>query len=682
MKFVFPEFLWALWAVLIPIAIHLFNFRRTKRVYFSQVSWLKEVKTETNYFRRLKQWLILACRVATLVLLVLAFAQPYFPSLNQKNIQNLSGLVSIYLDNSFSMQNEIGNEKYLSVATKQTSDLIKVFPKDARFQLLSNNFENKEQYPVPSGKIEDRLTEIDFGKTYRDLPTVYKRQLNLMERYSPNQKNQVFWFSDFQKSTAGDLEKVKLDSNNQYYLIPLKAEKTPNLMIDSVWLENPFIKALETNQINVRLKSYSEEAYKDLSLKLFIDEKQVSTASVSLAPNAQANAVFNFTVQGEGVKTGKISFEDFPVTFDNDYYFVINASPKVRILHLFDSPKNQYIQNVYENESVFDLTNNNVNNLDYNKIAGTELLILNEIDNLEGELANQIRTFVQKGGSLVVIPSPSAGASLSGFLAGLQISGVRYQKPDSIGVGKANELALLDSQQPFFRGVFEKVPNNMNMPYANAVSRWNNLGENLLTFKNRQPFLSRFQVQRGKVYLLASPLSTNYSNLAKHGIFVPIMYKIASLSKSSGERLAYTFQERSIRIKVDKPAKNQVYKLVKDKLDLVPAQRLIEDELILEMPEQATEAGYYQLKLDNKTVHTLAFNYDKAESAMSFYSVKELQSAFSGKKNVQVYDFTKNKNFVQEFKDRNIQINLWKYMLIFALVFLLLEILIVRLMKG
>jgi hypothetical protein len=680
MKFVYPEFLWALLAVAIPIAIHLFNFRRTKRVYFSNVSLLKEVKTETNYFRRLKHLLILFCRIGAVAFLVLAFAQPFFPSANQRNVQNPSNLVSIYLDNSFSMQSELGNEKYLNWATRYIGDLSKVFPKSANFQLLTNNFANTEQYPVPASKIQDRLTETKESKYFRDLATVYKRQFNLLERYAPNRKNQVFWFSDFQKSTLGDLNKIKLDTLNQYYLVPIKAEKTPNLMIDSVWLENPFIKALETNQINVRLKSFSEETYNNLTLKLFLDEKQVSTANVNLAPNGQANANFNFTVSGEGLKAGKITFEDFPVIFDNEYYFTLNASPKVQILHLFDQAKNQFIQNVFENEAVFKLENLNINNLDYNRIQSAELIILNEIESVEGELANKLNDFVKRGGSLVVIPAVGAGDRIGGFLASLQVSGVKTNKPDSLGTGKANELALLDSQNPFYRGVFEKVPNNMNMPYGNAVVKWNNVGENLLSFKNRQPFLSRFQSGRGKVYLLASPLGVSYTSFAKHGIFVPIMYKIASLSKSNGERLAYSFQEKTIRLRVNQVAKNQVYKLVKDKLSLVPAQRLVEDELILELPEQADEAGYYKLMLDNQVVAMLAFNYDKAESEMNFYTAKDLQSAFSGKKNVQIYDFAKNQNFVQEFKERNIQINLWKYMLIVVLVFLLAEIAIVRLM--
>ncbi|EAY25967.1 BatA domain-containing protein [Microscilla marina] len=681
MNFVYPLFLWALVALAIPIAIHLFNFRKVKRVYFTNVVLLKDVKTETNSFRRVKQFLILLSRLGMVAALVLAFAQPFIPSKNQKDIQNLSGLVGMYLDNSYSMQSELGNDKYFDLASVYIADLVKVFPKDARFQLITNNFENKEQFPIPANEIADRLTETKFSNAYRSLPSLYKRQSSLLDRYSNNKKNQVFWFSDFQKSTAGDLNKVQLDTSNQYYIVPIKSEKTSNIMIDSVWLENPFIKELESNRVNVRLKSFSQDNYPNLVLKLFLDGKQVSTTSAELPANATAVTSFNFTVNGKGWKAGKITFEDFPVTFDNEYFFTLNASTSINILHLHEKNPTRYIQNLYSNEKVFKLNSQNVNTLDYNRIKASDLIILNELNNIEGALVTALREFVQKGGSLVVFPAAKPGNSYGGFLGGLRVSGFKTQTPnkDSLKRTSNNTLAVPNTSNPFFKGMFNNIPRNMNMPFASAVISWNNLGNNVFTYKNRRPFMSQFGVGRGKVYLCAAPLNGDYSSLAKHAIFVPVMYKIASASKTTGERLAYTFQEKTLRLKVSNPAKNQVYKLVKDKLEIVPAQRIIGDELLLEMPAQALEAGYYKLMLNGKQQGLIAFNYGKAESDLNYYSMEELKNTFAKAKNVQVYDFSKQgKDFITEFKAKNIQVNLWKYFIVAALAFLLIETLLIR----
>ena len=131
--------------------------------------------------------------------LVLAFAQPFIPSKNQKAIQNLSGLVGIYLDNSYSMQSELGNDKYFDLASVYISDLVKVFPKEARFQLITNDFENKEQFPIAAKEITDRLTETRYSNAYRDFASLYRRQSSLLSRYSNNKKIKSSGFRIFRK---------------------------------------------------------------------------------------------------------------------------------------------------------------------------------------------------------------------------------------------------------------------------------------------------------------------------------------------------------------------------------------------------------------------------------------------------------------------------------------------------
>ena len=80
MKFLFPQFLWALLLLIIPIIIHLFNFRRYKKVVFSNVTMLKEIETQSRKTKQLRKWLILLTRIIALSSLILAFAIPYIHS--------------------------------------------------------------------------------------------------------------------------------------------------------------------------------------------------------------------------------------------------------------------------------------------------------------------------------------------------------------------------------------------------------------------------------------------------------------------------------------------------------------------------------------------------------------------------------------------------------------------------
>jgi L-asparagine transporter-like permease len=77
MHFLYPAFLFALLTLAIPVLVHLFNFRRYKKVLFSNVQFLKEVQEQQASRRNLKERLILAARLLALLFLVFAFARPY-----------------------------------------------------------------------------------------------------------------------------------------------------------------------------------------------------------------------------------------------------------------------------------------------------------------------------------------------------------------------------------------------------------------------------------------------------------------------------------------------------------------------------------------------------------------------------------------------------------------------------
>ena len=289
MNFLYPSFLFGLLAVSVPIAIHLFNFRRTRRVFFTNVALLRTVQTETKSFRRLKHWLILACRCLFLACLVFAFAQPFIPSKNKLGLLR-QGVTSFYIDNSYSMQNERNEKRYLDVATSKLDELLTLFRNATSLQLLTNDFSAAEQQTGSSESVRDRVTAIRFAHTPRTLETVYRRQRNLLSSLNPGGRNQLFWFSDFQKSTTGDLSKLKIDTTDRLFIVPLEAKSTKNIYVDSVWLSTPFIREMQNNSLNVKLSNGGGENVKNLAVQLYLDDTQTSTASATIPPGKSGAA--------------------------------------------------------------------------------------------------------------------------------------------------------------------------------------------------------------------------------------------------------------------------------------------------------------------------------------------------------------------------------------------------------
>src|ERR1700747_2626410 len=122
MSFLYPSFLFTFFALSIPIIVHLFNFRRYKKVFFTNVRFLKEVQQESRAKSTLKRLLILFSRLLALSCLVLAFAQPVLHGENfeKKGMQ----IKIIYIDNSFSMQAVNKSGSLLEDAKRKAREIV------------------------------------------------------------------------------------------------------------------------------------------------------------------------------------------------------------------------------------------------------------------------------------------------------------------------------------------------------------------------------------------------------------------------------------------------------------------------------------------------------------------------------------------------------------------------------
>ncbi|MES2386535.1 MAG: BatA domain-containing protein [Bacteroidota bacterium] len=681
MSFLFPNFLWALSALSIPVAIHLFNFLRPKKVLFSNVRFLRSIKEQTNSSRKLRHFLILLCRLAFLFFLVMAFAQPY---LADKGVKAESGkkYVSIYVDNSFSMQTETGDGSALDVALRSAEKIINSYSGNTWFQVFTNDFSGKSQYFYSPEKARDMLAEVRFSNTFRDIPSVIKRQQSAAQTLREGRAGEFFMLSDFQKSTAGNIADVVSDSSRRYYLLPLKPAKTANLFIDSVWLNTPFVKVNENNNLEVSVYNAGNAEATALVLKMFIDEVQVSTASLTVNPGSAARTHFTFSIGTPDAHKCRISIEDRPVIFDNDYYFVLKTAPKIKVMHIYKD-RLPYVPKVFSNESLFELKTFPAGNTDYDYFKRADLIVTDGITVLDAGLREALLAALARGASLAIFPGRNADAV--GYNALLSGSALRPALAGSDTAKNSNTHSLQnpDIKNPFFEGVFESVAPNTVMPNAAPVFTWPKAGVNLLTYRNGNAFLAESKAGKGKVYLFASPLDAGTkSNFAQHSLFVACMYRIAELSLPGNNRLAFSFQEKNISLPSDTAPGEQAFTLNKGKLSIIPGRHLSDRRLLLELPKTDMEAGYYDLKLGDKTLQTLAINYGSKESRLDIFTPEELKQAISPMRNFRLFDADNDGASAAAYVQHNRGVPLWKQAILLALAFLLAEVLLIRFWKN
>ena len=549
--------------------------------------------------------------------------------------------------------------------------MLNVFPAGNSYGLLDNTFLKSWVRYSEKSQVLTPLAGVDYSARRRSSAEIISR---LEGMGSGEGKKQVFWLSDFQKSgfMPSDLRR-KADAT-QLYLLPVPAASAKNVFVDSVAVEDEFIRAKETGSLVVYVRNAGKEEAVT-NVKFFIDEGQEGAVDLTVPAESVEKVAFTFRLNDAEAKQCRIVAEDFPLTFDNEYHFILEASQAIRILNFGDSP-GPAIADVFSNEPIFKLHNTRAGEINYREVEAADLIVLNEVKVLDAALTENLKKQVQEGAAVLIVPTSAPEfVSYQRFFDAMQVpAGAR---PASAPM---TAIAAPDVADPFFRNVFEKLPRDIESPQAKAVLKWSRAHRDMLKFKDGSPFLSEFRVGRGRVFLMAAPLSRESSSFAANALFVPVMYKLAMYSLRSAQPLAYSFGSASVSVAVPEGGdKEQVYKLVKDSVEWIADQRQANGMLSMTIPGDISEAGFYRL-VDPKgqTVKTLALNYDKRESVMDFYTAAELKELVKAYPNVKVHDPAAGLSFSEQFKRDNFGQPLWKYCLLLCLLALAAEIAFIR----
>ena len=390
MRFGNSYFLFALLALAIPILIHLFNFRKFKRVYFTNVRFLKEVKQDTKARNKLKNILILVSRLLAVLFLVLAFAQPYLPSEKQAVTKGIK-VMSIYVDNSFSMDALGKTGSLLEIAKQNAREIAMAYKPNDQFQLLTNDFEGRHQRLVSREEFLELLDEVKLSPVVRLISEVTKRQqdaINSAKEINANNK-QAFLISDFQKSTT-DFNAIKCDTNIHFRPVPVQAQNRNNIYIDSVWFASPIRQLNKQEALHIRLKSNSALAAQNIPMRLYINGQAKTPSSFSIEANGTTDTIIYFTIREPGLQQCLVEINDYPVTFDDRFYFSFNILKAIPILTINKSTENNtskfdnnnnYLNTLFGNDTAFTLTESDENKLDYSSLATFSFIILNGQNN-------------------------------------------------------------------------------------------------------------------------------------------------------------------------------------------------------------------------------------------------------------------------------------------------------------
>lgn len=641
MQFKHPEILYFLFLLVIPILVHLFQLRRFKKEYFTNVKLLKELQTQTRKSSKIKKWLLLATRLLLLACLIIAFAQPYFE--NEKTAKKGNDLI-ILLDNSFSMQAKGPKGELLK---RSVQELLEELPENQTFSLLTNT---EIFWDTDIKSIQKELQNL----SYSAVPFQLDYLLNQVEIKKKQVPKDFIIITDALQTESK--KATTLTQNHSVYLIQPQAEYVSNVCLENVEISQVLDQFYE---LKITLQSFGLKQ-KEVALSVISKNKAIANTVVQFE---KPKAVIKITIPKKEFQ-GTVHIEDQSLAYDNDYYFSISTPKKASILAIGSPEKNNFLDRLFTADE-FNFTSTELKSLDYNQIENQEAILLNELEDLPLALGTTLKSFYEKGGNVVLIPNQQNSVStLNTFTA-------NFGAPKYAALSTTEkQITTINYSHPLYQTVFENKVTNFQYPKVKSSFGLTGITP-VLQYEDQAIFVGSNTNQLGNFYTFSAPINKQNSNFQNAPLIVPTLYNMGQNQNKIGS-IAYTIGENQSLLLETILSKDEAVVVQNKDYSFIPLQQLLHTKCKLTFGDYPEKAGNYEVLKNQETLKRISFNYPRTESDITAINSGNFDT------------FTKVNNLSTVLNDlASAQSNseIWKWFLMGTLLLLCIELLIQKMIK-
>jgi hypothetical protein len=679
MRFIHPEALWGLLSLAVPIIVHLFNFRKFRKVAFSNVAFLKEIRQETHKTRNLKHLLILLVRLLALTCLAFAFARPYFPA-NESGTPG-SSVVSVYIDNSRSMEARGSDGILLEIAKNQAITLAEAFAASDRFQLLTTDFEGKHQRLVSRDEFIQIAQEVQVGPSSHPLAEAARRQLELLNR-SESKNLFLFQLTDLQKTTS-DPADMPIDSNIMCTILPQTADLISNIYIDSVWFESPVHTLSRPDDIHVRLVNTGGEDRPEVPIRWMVNDVQRSVGTITIPANAKAETILTCSFTEPGEKICRIEIDDSGIISDDKYFFNYQVTEIIPVLEVKGKEcTSNAVAAIFAEDDYFSYREMSENQIDFADLSGFRLIVLHQMQQISNGLQKVLNDFISAGGSVLLIPSHSIDLETHNQFLTLVNAGSIQPFSES-----HNIIKQLNTDHPLLRDAFDKSDERTDLPEIEGYYPYMP-GPNtqpIASLASGEPFISITRQGNGSFYFLSTTDDIQYSGFVRHALFPAILIRMAESSAPSAP-LAYELGNGfEIMIKNFNRGNESIQlKNAANGSEYMPEIRSSGLDAVLHITSEMKMPGNYQVISGDSIVNIISLNLPRDESDNRAWKSDDFNAALdsSGKSS---WGIMQGDSDSIAASLQNIQANgssMWYMLIIWSLIFLAIEVLLLKFWRS
>ena len=671
MSFVYPEFLWALTLLVIPVIIHLFNFKRHKTLYFSSLQFVKKVDLQTKSTQRLRHWLILLTRLLAVTFLAIAFAQPFFSDTSVKD-KELTTVLPIFIDNSFSMEARGADGQLLSQAKEKAKEVVESSDVNSLFLIGTNEMSGLEERLLNKAEAIKRIDEINLSPISRTIPEIINWQQDILQENSIVQNDlDLLLFSDFQKTENA---KTPKESELNYIPVRVKPESALNVALDSIWFSAPIHRANENSELNIRIRNYGSSLVENIEVEVIIGKLR-KLIYLNADANSTSTSSFTYKEENTGWISGRASVADEQLFFDNDLYFTYEVSNNVNILIIDGENAAPNFNVVYSLDQFYNVRSVKEGMVTRDDYLNKDLILLNGLNRLSSGMTDELIKLGDEGTALALFPGANIDMnSWNSLLTKLNLN--RFEGITNAGT----RLDRLAYEDVFFKGVFDRKPATINLPaLSKAYLAGSGQGIPLIQMKNGKPL---FTTSSGKVkaYCFYSSLNEQFGQFVNDALFSTLALRMGELSKRQQPLFLTIGSDVSYPVFNSLPTEDAI-KLKNDEFEAIPQTEKLNNVQYIKIDQmnQVIPAGSYQL-YQKDILGSLSLNYDRSESTRAYYTNEELVQLLGGKTGqLEVQELSSSSNF--NVKDVDKPFSYWKLCIILTLIFVLTEMAVVRFYK-
>ncbi len=612
MHFQQPNMLWGLLLLAIPLLIHLFQFHKTKTIYFPGVFRLTQRLQQARQQKRLEHWLVLIARMLGLACMVFAFSMPSC-SEDGGATKGHSHIV-ILIDNGFSMSVDGDKGPLIEQAKSQARVILSDLPEGTQVKLLTQT-QQSELWLSPSQAL-GVLDTLSVGLQKFTLKDWVER-VQLLQQEAGVRSLGAIVFSDMQSAFFSGMLPQSSDDQIDWRLVHLDldaAETTVgNLSLDTAWYVSQFSSDSKSEGLVVKAKvSHRGGSISEAKLKLISEGKTLfaQTKTIKAGETLEFESVVS---QSNMEKPMVLVLGEDGYRYDNQLHLhpVKTWQTTVGVIGMDRALDALFAaQPLLKKRSVsaLDIQNNALNGMGLDALVCVGPVKLSKVG------VERLRSSIEAGMVFLQF-TPSASNAPWDVLKQQYINGT-WKRLDE-------RMASAGLSHPLFQGIFsEQLSDKVNMPAFSSVFVGEAMGdaESVLQLEGGQSLLLSQRIESGSQWFWLSDLNEGSKQFLNSGWFLPVVTQVLASSTAQEKPLyGVLFSKQMMSLPAPIATDERAVQLQgMGRSAMVEVQTNAQQQASIYLGAEPSAPGHYRLVSPlEKSPITLAFNWPRLESNLT-----------------------------------------------------------------